>query len=257
MSGKRLGFLTVFFLCAAAVTASMLAGSPQMGGHVPSQAPPMIGKVVPDTVCQGESNLITIAGNNYQSGAVLTFLLPAKGGLSLMLDVTPEQTKVKVAPTLGSQDDPSIYVVWTKTVSPTMIEAAVTAADNAPLGPRDVRVTNPDGRQGILKKGFQVVTPEKPVAGKCGGSGVPCTKWQCQKCGEIWECSKSQCPNPKCKGGGLECRKWQCQKCGEIWECSKSQCPNPKCKGGGLECRKWQCQKCDRIWECSSNKCPN
>ena len=64
MSGKKLGFFTVSFLCAAAVTASMLAGSPQMGGHIPSQAPPMIVTVVPDTACQGESNLITIAGNS-------------------------------------------------------------------------------------------------------------------------------------------------------------------------------------------------
>jgi hypothetical protein len=100
------------------------------------------------------------------------------------------------------------------------LRATINIAQEAPFVTWDVIVTNPDGQSGILADGFTVALAAKP----CGGSGLPCHKWQCQKCKKIWECSSNQCPD--CKGSGLPCQKWQCQKCKKIWECSSNQCPS-------------------------------
>ena len=100
------------------------------------------------------------------------------------------------------------------------LRAVIRVSEDAPFVARDVVVTNPDGRQGVLPAGLEVVCAAEP----CGGSGLPCSKWQCQKCKRIWECSSNQCPD--CKGSGLSCQKWQCQKCKKIWECSSNQCPS-------------------------------
>jgi len=105
-------------------------------------------------------------------------------------------------------------------VSSAALRAAVDVDPNAPFVTRDVVVTNPGGQAGMLVDGFVVSPPAKP----CGGTGVPCQKWQCQKCKQTWECSSSKCPG--CNGTGKPCQKWQCQKCKKIWECSSDQCPS-------------------------------
>jgi hypothetical protein len=89
---------------------------------------PSISSVTPSSAVQGASLTVTIAGASFQSGASVSF---------------------------GA----GIAVTSTTVVSATQISVALTLDAAATPGPRDVRVTNPDGQSVVRAAGFTVKPP--------------------------------------------------------------------------------------------------
>jgi hypothetical protein len=113
---------------------------------------PAIVRLVPDFAPQGTSRLqVTIEGINFKPGAVVTFQ-PALSGIAL---IPPEP------PNLGFE-------------GPTELRQRINIAPDALLGPRDVFVTNLDGRSGGIHpfNVFFVTTPDPgSCTGDCDGDG--------------------------------------------------------------------------------------
>ena len=89
---------------------------------------PTIGSVSPSAGAQGASLTVTVTGANFQAGASASF----GAGLT---------------------------VTSTTVVAATQLSVALAVGATAPLGPRDVTVTNPDGQAVIRPGGFTVQLP--------------------------------------------------------------------------------------------------
>ncbi len=76
-------------------------------------------------------------------------------GASLDLEISGANFEDGATVNLGA----GIAVTEVTVDSPSLLTASVTVAANAALGPRDVRVTNPDGRSAVLPQGLTVRIP--------------------------------------------------------------------------------------------------
>ncbi|MBI4329731.1 MAG: hypothetical protein HY673_00435 [Chloroflexi bacterium] len=116
----------LFPLCLAFVAALSTPVLAQVG----RAPPPVIKSVSVTSVEPGKTHDITILGDNFVPGATVSFSPPA-----------------------------GITVASVRYVSPQQLIATVSAASDAPAGPRDVVVRNPDGQSASLPKGLTVTSP--------------------------------------------------------------------------------------------------
>ena len=93
--------------------------------------PPSVTGVDLASVGQGENIQLTILGRDFAQGAAVSF-----------------------SPTTGLTVSSTIFV------DPGTIRISLSVAPSAPIGPRDVRITNPDGASGTLAAGFSI-TPDR------------------------------------------------------------------------------------------------
>lgn len=95
--------------------------------QVEKYPPPMITSIYPTSGEQRQTLEITISGHYFQNGA-----------------------KASLPPT-------GITITSVNFISPMELRATITIAKDASVGPRDVTLTNPDGKLSTLKGGFTVV----------------------------------------------------------------------------------------------------
>ena len=95
--------------------------------------PPLIDHIAPASAEQGQTLDLIISGMHFKDGATLSF-----------------------SPPTGINETPVILI------SPMELDVTITIAKDAPAGPKDVTVTNPDGQYGTSVGGF-VVTEAKPT----------------------------------------------------------------------------------------------
>jgi streptogramin lyase len=104
--------------------------------NLAAPAPPAVTEVFPNVATRGDARSVTVSGTAFREGADLE--------VSFGVGVTTDSLRFE------NGEELTVHI---------------TIADDAPYGPRDVTVVNPDGQQGVGEGLFRVVEGDDPSLG--------------------------------------------------------------------------------------------